>query len=271
METEIKTTEEKIYKFNEDEQKQILKRILKDVGGIGFYWNYDDSLSEEQIFKILTEEDGLSDVENSIFIDNLDYISEEINNILKENLTEEEKTDDDLREFLRMELEGNYNLNFKDLLKNSSIRLRIELNTNEEYMYMPEYKKTEYYKLIKKVFKGCFKVEDLNKEIDSFIGSDYGLLTFFFEVSGERIIILREEINHNVITLKNEDCGFFNSWMGCGGYLDLKLLKEITLKINNWTEDKNKKKYYNIKIVPDSSKYGIQETYGLTSECWKEY
>ena len=74
------------------------------------------------------------------------------------------------------------------------------------------------------------------------------------------------------------NCGIFNNWSGCGGDLDLKLKKPITLNLSDWRFTKeelfvknlegNKKSYYSVNIELDSSNYGIQQTYNLTSECW---
>jgi len=274
MKKEIIQREEIIYKFSEKEYKKILKRILNNhKDRLIIYWDYNDSLREEQILKIIKEEDGLLDVENDFFDCNTEWMYNTIEEILTEELNQKEKTDKDLKDYLRQELESNFNINIKGLIKNSEIRLRCELETNEDFLYLPDYKNTEYYKLIKEVFKGGFSIKDLKEDINSFIGSDYAKLTFFFKVKGEDILRLREEIQKGKITFfKGCGCGFFNSWMGCGSYLDLNLKKDITLNINNWTDKKENSKYYDISILEDNSnKYGIQEVYNLTSECWKEY
>ena len=68
---------------------------------------------------------------------------------------------------------------------------------------------------------------------------------------------------------------------GLWGDLDLKLKKNITLCLNDWRyneneklikniENGNKESYYSVGIVLDNKPYGVQETYGLTSECWGE-
>jgi len=271
MVKEIKTQHEIItYEYNNKEREDIINRVLKSVGEIGFYWDYNDELSEEQILKIF-DEDGLADVENDIYDNSMEYMDEEIYKIMDNELNEKEQTDEELKESLREKLQENYNLNIKDLLKNSSVRLRCELETNEEFMVMDDYKKTEYYKLIKKVFKDVFKVKDLNEEINSFCGSGYSKLVFFFKVSGENILKLRDELQSNKITFNKVGCGFFNNWMGCGGMLDLEMLKPITLNINNWTNNKDNDKYYNISVKLDKQKYGINEVYGLVGDCWREY
>jgi len=263
--------------------ENILKRILdKRKLDLCNYWNYNDELEEGLILKILLEEDGLNDVENGLYENSLDYIDEEINQILDEELNEKEKENEELREYLRLELEGNWDLNFKDLIKKSSARLRITLKTNEDGINIPFLKTTKTYKYLKKRFKGYFKIKDLENELNSMMGSNYGEFVFFGEIKGLRILELREEILKGKITLnKNLNCGVFNSWIGAGGDLDLKLKKPITLNLSDWRyneneklikniENGNKESYYSVGIVLDNKHYGVQETYNLTSECWGE-
>lgn len=277
MKEEIKTIQKKVYKFNEKEKQKIIKKVLKNNKyRLETYYDYDDKLQEEQIIKIITEEDGLLDVENEIFEDGIEYGVEQefqtIYNIIKEDLTPEEYTDEDLKEELAEVLESNWNYNINGLLKNSSAYLRADLNTNYEFMEMDSFKKTEYYKEIKKVFKGAFSIKDLDQEINSFIGSNCGLFTIFFNVSGNNILNLRKDFLKGKINLSSGlGCGFFNSWLGCCGYLELELKKPITLDLKNWTTNPKNKTYYNVSVVLDSKKYGIQETCGLVSGAWKEY
>lgn len=277
MET-IKTMKEEIsYKFNEEERQEILKRVLGDNKFSLFtYWDYRDKLSEEQILKIITEEDGLSDIEDEIYENNFDYIEDEILSIINQSLSEEEETDEELKEFLRDEIKYNWNFNFEDLFKNSSCRLRIDLETNEDFGFIPSMREKtgEYYKLLKQRFKGVITETDLNDEINEFVGSDYGKLSFFFKVSGENILKLREEYQKGQITLKKGlGCGLFNNYLGCGGILEIKTIKPIKLNIKNWTNKRNPEYnngYYNLSLNLDKVSYGIQETYYLTGECWRE-
>ena len=107
--------------------KQIQKQIQKpiDINKIAdeiekqkdltFYWDYNDKLTDEQIIKIIIEEEGLDEVENEIYDNNMDYIFENVEESIKEyseennlNLTEEEQ------EELRYECESRFDFNFKD-------------------------------------------------------------------------------------------------------------------------------------------------------------
>lgn len=276
MKKEIKTQEIITYKYDDDEKREILERLLKNnIYALETYYDYNDKLSEEQILKIITEEDGLSEVESELIDYNFDYVQEEISRIIQEELTNEEETDEDLIEYLKEELESRWNYNILEILKNSSVRMRIELMTNEDFGFIPEMreKKGEYYKLISKVFKNHFEKDNFDDEINSHMGSDYSHLTFFFKIGGEDILRLREEYQKGKITLnKNIGCGLFNSYLGCGGDLEIHLTKPITLNVKNWTNNKKYDNgYYNLSLKLDGESYGIQETYGLTGECWKDY
>ena len=259
------------YVFDDKEKLKILNRLLGDYAcPTEIYWDYRDSLSEKQIYKIITEEDGLNEVENEIYLNNIEYLNDEINNFLNDNLSEEELLDDGLREYLNEEIEARYNTNIDGLISNSGARMRIMIQTNEEYLFIPNYKNTEYYKFLKERFNGYFNVKDLKDEIESFIGSDYGKLVFFFNVSGNSILKLREEYLSGKITInKDINAGFINDDTGCGGTLDLKLKKPITLNLKDWTE--KGESYYSVDLSLDSYKYGVQETYNLTNECWRDY
>lgn len=271
MKVTTKIIKQEIYEFDEKERLLVIKRVLKNNLSPSHYWNYDDCLGEEQIMRVLLEEDGLSDVEMEIRENNSFYIDEQISEIIINELNEKELSDSDLVDLVREELQNRFDINLKDLIKNSRIRLRAELNTNEDFGYIPEMReeKGDYYKSIRKVFKNSISKDDLNTEINNFIGSDYGKLVFFFEVRGENILKLREQLQKGYIIIpKNVGCGLFNSWSGCGSDLEINLIEDVKLKLDNWV--KNKKPYYNVSVMRDSNRYGIQETYGLVGTAWRE-
>ena len=137
---------------NEIEKDKLLKS----------YWDYQDRLTDEQIIKIIIEEDGLNDIENELYDYNIDYISNEIREYIKEyfeendlNFDEFEETED--YEELRMDLEGRYNFDIKDLINNSQSNIRVTLQSNEDMIYYKDWEYTETIKEFKRVFKSCFK------------------------------------------------------------------------------------------------------------------
>lgn len=265
-------------------QEQIQKIKISEIaenleksGDLEMYWDYRDSLSEEQVLKIIKEEEGLYEVENEIYENNLDYINEIISDRIKNlELTEEEQ------EELREECQSRFNFNIEGLIKNSSINIRIELLSNEDMIYYEDWKHSGTIKDFKKRFKGHFKVKDLEKEFNN-LTNDYALITFYFKTSGKDILVLREQVLKGFITLrKGLEFGLFNSWIGGGSVLEIPLIKEITLNLEDWRikndkeeiikrlKEGNKESYYSLNIKADNlSKYGIQEVYGLCS--WQEF
>lgn len=251
------------------------------------YWDYRDSLSEEQILKILKEEEGLNEVEQELIELNYNYAFEIIDNAIKEELTEEELNSltEEEKEELRYECESRFNFNIKDLIKNSEIRLRVTLETNEDMICFVDnlHKGSQTIKEFKRVFRGKYKKEDLESEINN-IMNDYANFTFFFKVRGLSILELREELFKGYLTLrKGFNFGLFNSWVGGGSVLEMELQKEVTLNLKDWrlknqkeeiiqNLKEEKESYWNVSIKGDNiSKYGIQEVYGLTGECWVEW
>lgn len=236
---------------------------------IVMYWDYRDELSEEQIMKILLEEDGLNDVENDIYENNIDYVLNLQQEYLKDYPEEE-------REAIIDNLI--IDINIEQLLRNSRINLRLSLQSNEDGIYMADTKNSDCLKAFKKRFKNCYDKKEFEKEIQN-ATCDYANMTFYFRISGKDILALREQIKQGYIQLKKGlSFGLFNSWIGSGSLLDMVLKKEVMLRIKDWRAKSEAEEvlnalksqdkcYYSVGIVADNSKnvYGIKETYGLGS------
>lgn len=254
---------------------------LEKRGDLEMYWDYNDRLGEEQVLKILKEEEGLNEIENEIYENNQDFINERIANVLEEynaDLTEEEE------EALKEECYSRFKFNIEGLIKQSQINLRIELLSNEDMICFIDnlYKGSETLKEFKRVFKGKYSKADYDSEVANMV-NDYGLMTFYFRVRGLNILKLREEIQQGFITLrKGLDFGIFNSYVGGGSVMEIKLKGEVKLNIKDWRnknvqeavvkglEEGTGKSYWNVSIKADNiSKYGINEVYGLGT--WQEY
>jgi hypothetical protein len=242
------------------------KRIIEENKNyLECYWDYRDELSDAQIKKILFTEDGLCDVETEIWENSIDYIDEQIAEILDKEKVE----DSEEREELRLEMEGLWDINIKGLMRNSRVRLRATLLTNEDFIYMPDIKHSETLAHFKRVFKGLYKKAELDNEIANNMGTDYNHFVFFFSVSGENILKLAEQLRQKKITLTPDiNFGLFNFWVGAGSVLEMSLKKPITLDMKDWTGTSSP--YYEVRVQLDKEQYGIQETYGLVGEAWKE-
>ena len=246
------------------------------------YWDYRDELSEEQVLKIITEEDGLNDVENEIYENNIDYISDNVRDNIKEYLKDNNiELDEEELDELRMECEGRFDFNIKGLLNNSSAHIRVELYSNEDMIPVDDIKHSETAEEFRRRFRNKFRISDLKKEVLNCTTS-YAIITFYFKISGDDILKLRDEVQKGFITLrKGLSFGLFDKMNGSGSTLDMELLHNITLNLKDWRlkDDKeavvqrlqgNNSEYYRVKIVGDSiSKYGIQQVYGLSR--WQEW
>jgi len=255
---------------------------IESEGSLEMYWDYRDRLSEEQVLKIITDEDGLNDVENELYESNIDYNSEVVRDIIdrycKENNLElnEEEIDE-----LRMECDGRFDLNIKGLLNNSQANIRVALLSNEDMIPIEDTKHSGTIEHFRKRFRNKFRMSDLKKEVLN-CTSNYALITFYFRVSGDDILKLREEVLKGFITLrKGLFFGLFNSYEGSGSTLEMELLHSVTLNLKDWRVKDvkeaviqrlqgNNSEYYGVKIMGDGiNKYGINQVYGLSR--WQEW
>lgn len=134
----------------DDLRAKIVKEI--EANQPEFYWDYNDSLSEDQVTKILTEENGLNDVECEIWEMNVDYICELERECIKNAL---EQFEDEIREKVYpdyeiefFEIEAVYDdfrddlqdyvevdFNFNDLLLNTgNVPVRVQMYSNYDCM-----------------------------------------------------------------------------------------------------------------------------------------
>lgn len=257
---------------------------IEETGILEIYFDYDDRLSDEQINRLIKEEDYLNDLENEIYINSLDYIADEIYNQLKdyeyENkvfLTDEQKDE------IRYLCEERIKMDINQLIKNSSVNIRLELLTNEDMIYYENWEHNDTIKEFRRRFKGCFKLDDLKKEFNE-LPNDYALITFYFKVEGLDILEFRKQVLSGYLNLrKGVNFGLFNGWVGGGSVLEMQLIRDVVINLNDWriknikeeVIDKlkgNEKSYYSVGVYVDNvKKYSIQETYGLSGEGWVEW
>ena len=255
-----------INKFVDEHKKELIT-----------YWDYRDSLSEEQIMKVLETEDGLCDIEMEVADLNNDCTYEAVKQILQDaelvivdsydNIPSDVEvskaiTEEDYDE-LKCELECNWDINIDGLLRNSYANIRVTLLANEDFIYMPDFDNSETVSHFKKVFAGAYKEEELEHEQDNNMGTDYNHFAFYFRISGKDILRLREWLMAGKIELTPEmGLGLFNYWVGAGSVLEMNLTKSVVVSINDWTNTGSK--YYPVRVELDSNNYGIKQTYGLS-------
>lgn len=266
------------------QMKHDIQKIADEIEANGYlemYCDYNDKLSEEQIMKIILEEDGLDDIQMELWDWNIDYISDTVREAIQRYCKEKEiELDDEEQDDLRMECESRFKFDIDGLLKNSSADIRVQLNTNEDMIRTEEGMHNETVQMFRKRFKGKFRIKDLQKEIDN-CTCDYANFNFYFKILGKDILELRKQVKEGYILLrKGLFFGLFDNVNGSGSVLEILLLGDVKLCLKDWRIRDNKEEvmrrlvgetsnYYNASIIGDSKKYGIQQTYGLAR--WQEW
>ena len=240
-----------------------VREYLQD-NPVTIYWDYRDSLSLEQVEDIMNGK--LWEIESDIRERNIDYICGLEDNLLEElkgNFVELSDMDVfDLREEFIDSVHVDININ--ELLRNTpDVRIRVVIHSNYEGVNYADrgngdFKDSEYIKEIKKLLRGKYDKKSFQDELDN-ICSSCNQLIFYFKSSVEDLIDINKNFKNKVTIPKEALCGFFDSWNGSGSLLEIKLLKDVTLK-KQWGETK----YDSVDIVLDEkNSYSVEATYGL--------
>lgn len=205
----MKTQNQKI-ELPKDLEAKIIKEIQDNQPTI--YWDYNDSLSEDQINTILTKKDGIIDVENEIWEMNIDYICDleretiknalcQFENELRDKLYTdyEEYTDvvdiayddfmDDLRDYVEVDFD------FDQLIKNTGDQVFFY----DTGIYIGDYtcSMKERLKDVKQGLKIKLKdKEDDNKLEQMILDAGYGgRLVIYFNKSISYFTYISKELN----------------------------------------------------------------------------
>lgn len=244
----------------EQYRQQILDYLKKNP--LEFYFDYNDEMSESQVEEIIA---GNIDKAYEEFADStIDWQSDmefELFKGLLEEIPELEAAGwgaMDLRdEFMdNIEWEGNGLL---DLANKTTVRVRVTLYTNYDGVGdMDMEGAQDYINQLARLFRGKITKADLNKELaETTSGSNQfvfagrtPLSAFMGDINAS---------NFKTITISGGMAGFFDSWNGAGGTLDVPVKGAVTIP-KQWGPAKG---YDVVGIVPDWKKYGIEETYGM--------
>jgi hypothetical protein len=252
------------YNIPKATREQIIKYLEKNRPMI--YADRNDRLSLEQVAKILDNPDGICEVENSIWENCMDYSWElemGVVHELQERFEELAAMEDTAvrEEFLDY---LSCDIDYKGIIRNTpDVVLRITLHSNYEGVNWAErgdgdFKASEYMGQIKKLLRGKYDEKSFQQELDN-IMSSCNQFVFLIKVPVENIIEIAEK-NWDKITIpKNAWAGFYDKWNGSGSVLEVKLLKDITLK-RQW----GKTEYDSVSVYIDEvEKYSVDEVYGL--------
>jgi len=243
-------------------KKELEKQIKKycEDNPIKIYWDYRDKLGVGEV-KMIMKEDGLLDLEETLFDYNLDYICQLENDCfcnMVEDLGISEDLEDEAREFFDYYKE--MDINIDQLLKNTNVVVRIEINSNYEgisYMENPE--ESEYLKEILPLISHAIDKEELEREIINNSGN-VSVFTAVFSTSADNLVGLDKLIKEgkNIIIPHNAIFGLFDSFTGSGSIMEINLKENLKLPIQ-WGQTE----YDKITIeIDDDDKYGFQSVFG---------
>lgn len=255
MKKKIVTYEET--EISESLRKECIKYLENNP--LEMYWDYRDQLSVEQAQKVI---DGkLFEMEDKIWENNIDYEfemqDEQINNMKNEIDGLDDIENSDLREEFLDYL--GIKMNIKQLLKNTTVRMRIVLHSNFEGFSAMEGEgmKNDYIRQIYKLLtnhvdRDSFKSEVLNSMC-------YTQFIFYGNVNLGDIYEYNFKDWKKITIQPNCMCGLFDTWNGSGSTLEVKLNKPITIK-----RQYGETEYDSVSVLVDeANKYSVEQTYGL--------
>jgi len=258
----------KVISYEEVKVSETTKKKCKEYlenNPITMYWDYRDKLSLEQIDKLM--KDGFFDLQDELYELNSDYIYDLECKLLQEmqeefpELAEIELSDlrEEFMDYVSVDL------NLKSMIKNTpDVRVRVVINTNYDgvgYQYRGngDFKGHGYISDIKKLLRGKYDKQSFQQELDN-IMSSCNQFIFYFKTDVESLNGIKEKFKNKITIPKEAWAGFYDSFNGSGSVLEVKLLKDITLK-----KQYGKTKYDTIDIVLDecNKDYSVEKTYGL--------
>jgi len=252
----------KIVTYEEVEiSKELRKKCIEylENNKMEMYIDYRDQLSVEQAQKII---DGkLFEIQDEIWENSIDNIYdmeiEQMKNMKNKIDGLDEFEDHVLREEFLDYL--GVDMNMKQILNNTTVRMRIVLHSNFEGFsavgqegMKDDYIKQVYRLLTNYIDRDSFKQEVLNSMC---------LTQFIFYGNVNLGDIYKYDFKDwKKITIQPDCmCGLFDTWNGSGSTLEVKLNKPITVK-----RQYGETEYDNVSILIDeANKYSVEEVYGL--------
>jgi hypothetical protein len=283
------------------EQLEQVKTWLKTGknGEAEFYWDYRDGLSEDQ--KALIMAGKIWEVENEIFENNIDYISdlekEIIENALSACNIDSEEIDiwdlrDDLLDFISV------NTGISELIKREEVNVRLTWYSNHDCINSFFFESSGGYSYEGSYFGDIVDRLNMNPKKVKELLTEKGVKThgkwpdrktrngkeyvdyqkFFVELENQSCpaclltivgtMSLSQFVNGKpeVITIPaGNNVGLFSTFQGGGSPFDLELKRDLTINLKETRETK----YDHWGLSSDSEdKYGIDYCYGVTPQFW---
>lgn len=265
------------------------KKIQKycDNNPIILDFDYRDELSKEQIIKILSEPDGLINFENDIYENNLDWIGENEDYFLRNNLYEEfentlqpiferiypeeseEWIETEIKDYLKENFSVSCNLNVDQLLNNTPDLFAL-IKVYSNYDCTNSFDTIETSDYLKQVFKrvknGVRKEDFINEHINGAYGGS--LFCFAFKTDIKTLIAYKEAIKKAkyVKIPAGTQFGFFSDFSGSGSPFEKVTFQDFKLKVKETTKGFCPK-YDCIGLVADiEQSYSMNDVYSPTSD-----
>lgn len=245
-------------------RKEVIEYLEKHRPMI--YADRNDRLSDEDIKTIMDKPDGICDVENRIWENSLDYgydLEKGAIEGIKNNFPALADFDNELLREEFLDYIG-FDIDFKGLVRNTpDVVLRVTLHSNFEGVGWTDrgtgdFKDSDYMKQIKKLLRYKYEPKSFQQELDN-ICSSCNQFVFLLKVPVENIIKIAGKNWHSLTIPQGAWAGFYDKWNGSGSLLEVKLLKDITIK-RQW----GKTEYDSLSIYVDKAEqYSVDTVYGL--------
>jgi len=244
--------------MNNKLKKEIIEYIEKNQPEV--YWDYRDSISKDDIEKILNSKDGFWEWQDSLYEMNLEYIFQ-LETDFADHVMSEFDLNMDTSDF--MELFQEYicvNLNTDRLINNTpdlTVLIPVYSNYDCANSFTP-FEPEEYtWEVWKRVKKGVLKKDFLSE----FHNGAYGgsLFCFVFKTDLRNLIDLKQGFKESITIPKGTQFGFFSSFQGSGSIFEHRTTKNMTLP----KVEPNMTEYDCLGIIADlQQSYSIMDVYG---------
>lgn len=215
-------------------KKKIIKYINDNQPEL--YWDYRDELSIEQIDTILSSKDGLTEIEDEIFENSIDYVFQLEDELIKKVIKEfnikfkTEEKEEEFKDFCRDYIRTDVNIN--ELIDREKVILFYETDYNVgETWSLNDKEERDELRLIKKALKIPQKDKDYDKDLlMMFRQASYGgtLVIYFYTTLSEIV----PEIDKNTLCFKDMHVAIINTYNGSGDNCFLKRDKYVKFPSN---------------------------------------
>jgi hypothetical protein len=252
-------------------QNRLQKYI--DDNPVKLDFDYRDELDKDQIIKVLENEEGLTELEDEIYENSLDWISENERYFIENELYEEFEEElnkyfenkNEAIEYLTENFYPTVSLNMDDLLNNTGnltclipVYSNYDCTNSFDTMETSDYLKQVY----KRVKTGIKKSDFMNEHINGAYGGS--LFCFAFQTDLQNLIKLKAEFKKakQILIPAGMQYGFFSSFQGSSSPFEKVTYREMKLNVKETGKEFNSK-YDCIGLIADIEQhYSMADVFG---------